>query len=283
VNRILRNLLPALGLSCAFMLTIPTASASVSGTLATGSTGTVTATIGAVYFNNDPAAIGGTNFACPSAACDSDVATSTTLAFGTGATTCSGVLGSANCLSSAEGIDVNSPITSLSVPENTFMTFSNNANLVFSLTGISTFGDATCLGLTVTQSCVVFPGSPLLLTLEPNNHTQVSLFVSGKASDTGVGGLATGSIYSGGFTQLLTGNLPDGSLPTPADIQNYFCGTNTVTSPGQCDASKSITSSQSGSFTATAQASTPEPSSLAMMLVGAGLIALAARRNRRTN
>jgi len=258
-----------------------TASASVVGTLATGSTGTVTATISAVIFNNDPAALGGTNFLCPalSPACDSDVATSTSLAFAG----CSGVLGTAGCLSSTEGIDVNSPITAASVGENSFMTFSNNANLVFSLTGISTFGNATCLGLAVTQSCVVFPGSPLLLTLEPNNHTQVSLFVSGKVSDTGVGGLGAGSLYSGGFTQLLTGNLPDGSLPTPADIQNYFCGTNTVTSPAQCDASKSITSSQSGSFTATAQASTPEPSSLAMMLVGAGLIALAARRNRRTN
>jgi hypothetical protein len=263
------------------MLTIPTASASVAGTLATGSTGTVTATISAVIFNNDPSALGGSNFLCPggSLACDSDVATSTTLAFAG----CSGVLGTAGCLSAAEGIDVTSPITGASIGENNFLTFSNNSNLVFSLTGISTFGNANCLGLAVTQSCVVFPGSPLLLTLEPNNHTQVSLFVSGKVSDTGVGGLGTGSLYSGGFTQLLTGNLPDGSLPTPADIQNYFCGTNAVVSPAQCDPAKSITSSQSGSFTATAQASTPEPSSLAMMLVGAGLIALAARRNRRTN
>jgi PEP-CTERM motif-containing protein len=280
VNRIFR-ILPALVLSCAFLLSMSTASAAVAGTLATGSTGTVTATIGAVIFNNDPAALGGSTFLCPagSAACDSDVATSTSLAFAG----CSGVLGSAGCLSIAEGIDVNSPITAGSIGENNFMTFSNNGNLVFSLTGISTFTNATCAGLLVTQSCVVFPGSPLLLTLEPNNHTQVSLFVSGKVSDAGTAGLAAGSAYSGGFTQLLTGNLPDGSLPTPADIQNYFCGTNTVASPSQCDPNKSITSSQSGSFTATATTGTPEPSSLAMMLLGAGLIALAARRNRSTN
>jgi hypothetical protein len=281
MNRIFRNLLPALGLSCALVLSMSTASASVSGTLATGSTGTVTATIGEVIFNNDPAALGGTNFACPamSAACDSDVATSTTLAFAG----CSGVLGTAGCLSSTEGIDVNSPITAASIGESNFLTFSNNGSLVFSLTGISTFTNATCVGLAVTQSCVVFPGSPLLLTLEPNNHTQVSLFVSGKVSDTGAGGLAAGSVYSGGFTQLLTGNLPDGTLPTPADIQNYFCGSNTVTSATQCDPTKAITSSQSGSFTATASTGTPEPSSFAMMLVGAGLIAFASRRNRRTN
>jgi hypothetical protein len=280
MNRIFRNL-PALGLSCAFLLSIPFASGAVSGTLATGSTGTVTATISEVIFNNDPSALGGTNFACPtlSPACDSDVATSTTLAF----SGCSGVLGTAGCLSIGEGIDVNSPITAASIGENNFLTFSNNANLVFSLTGISTFGNANCVGLLVTQSCVVFPGSPLLLTLEPNNHTQVSLFVSGNVSDSGTAGLAAGSLYSGGFTQLLTGNLPDGSLPTPADIQNYFCGTNNVTSPTQCDPNKSITSSQSGSFTATASTGTPEPSSLAMMLVGAGLIALAARRNRQIN
>lgn len=281
MNRILRNLLPVLGLSCAFMSTMPTASGAVAGNLFTGSTGTVTATISEIIFNNDPAALGGTNFACPALApaCDSDVANNTTLAFAG----CSGVLGSAGCLSAQEGVDVNSPISAASIGENNFLTFSNNANLVFSLTGISTFGNANCVGLTPGQSCVVFPGSPLLLEDVSPTQTDVVFIVSGKVSDSGIGGLATGSTYSGGFTQLLTANLPNGTAPTPANIQFYFCGTNSVTSPAQCDPSKSITSSQSGSFTATLVSSTPEPSSLAMMLVGAGLIAFAARRNRRTN
>jgi hypothetical protein len=281
VNRIFRNILLALGLSCAILLSMSTASASVAGTLTTGGGNSVTATIGEVIFGADPTAATGSNFTCPSPTCDAQVGAGTSLAFAG----CSGVLGSAGCLSVSEGIDVNSPISAASLGENNFITFSNNANLVYSLTGISTFGNTNCVGLIPGQSCVVFPGSPLLLTLAPNNQTGVDLFVSGRVSDSGVGGLATGSLYSGFFTEALTANLPDGSLPTPADIQFYFCGTNTVTSVSQCDPTKSITSTspQTGSFTATIVASTPEPSSFAMILVGAGLIAFATRRNRRTD
>jgi len=277
----------AAGLSCAFFLSVPTASGSVVGTLATGSTGTVTATIDSVTFNSDPAAqptAGGSNFSCPAGSliCDSDVATSTSLTF---AGCASGVLGSPGCLSVGEGVDVNSPITIASVPEANFLTFSNNANLVFSLTGVSTFTNTNCAALLVTQSCVVFSGSPLLLTLEPNNQTEVQLFVSGTASDTGDAGLAAGSAYSGFFSSNITSPIAGAAAgftaPTPGDIQLFFCGTNNVTASTVCSTTASITSSQSGSFTATPVSGVPEPTSMAMLLMGGGLMAIATRRHRR--
>ncbi|HTB13313.1 MAG TPA: PEP-CTERM sorting domain-containing protein [Bryobacteraceae bacterium] len=276
MNKIFRNFFGMAFVGCALMFSLQTASASVAGTLETGSTGTVTATIDSVIFNNDPAALG----TCSPQTCDSDVATGTTLSF---AGCSSGTLGTPGCLSAQEGIDVNSPITAASLGENQFMTFANNPNLVFSLTGIATFTNANCAGLTLYQSCVVFPGSPIILTLEPGNQTQVSLHVSGNVSDTGISGLATGSTYEGGFTQLLTNNLPNNTAPTPADIQLYFCGTNSVTSPAQCSTTASITSSQSGSFTATmGTLGVPEPSSLAMMLVGTALIGITVLRKRQS-
>src|SRR5580658_5864467 len=135
VNRIFRNILLALGLSCAILLSMSTASASVAGTLTTGGGNSVTATIGEVIFGADPTAVTGSNFTCPSPTCDAQVGAGTSLAFAG----CSGVLGSAGCLSSSEGIDVNSPISAASLGENNFITFSNNSNLVYSITGISTF------------------------------------------------------------------------------------------------------------------------------------------------
>lgn len=291
MHKILRNFLTTAVFSCVLLCLMSPAFASVSGTLETGSTGTVTATLTSIIFNNDPAALGGSNFTCPPGGpCDSDVATGTALSF---AGCASGILNTAGCLSTQEGIIVASPITGGSIPTNSFMTFSNNANLVFSLLGISTYTNSTCTGLALFSSCVVYPGSALILTAEPGGQTQVSLSVSGDASDTGVAGLSAPGVstYSGGFNQRLTMNLPDGLAPTPANIQFYFCGTNTVSSVGQCltyeagqpggAAAFSITSSQSGSFTASiGTTGTPEPSSWAMLLMGTGLIALAARRRK---
>lgn len=268
-NRCFR-LLATVGLGCSLFLFIQTASASVVGTLLTGSSGTVTATATSITFNNDPAALGGSNFTCPAnaPACNSDVSTNTSLSFAG----CSGVLGSAGCLSVQEAVDVNSPITPATVlPESSFLTFSNNPNLVFSLTAIPTITDENCAGLIPGESCVIYPGAVLVLTLEANNTTEVTLNIDGMTSDTGVGGLATGGAYVGSFTQALTA-LPNGMTPTPANIQLYFCGTNSSPTAAECAANgASITSSQSGSFTATSSG-VPEPSSIALSLLGGGLL-----------
>jgi len=230
-------------------------------TLLTGSTGTVTVGLTSVTFNNDPAAIGGSNFPCPAAGpCNADVATGTNLTL------------AARALGVGEGIIVSSPLTGASIGTNNFLTFANHANLDYSLTAIDTYSNANCASLAVTQSCVVYPGSAILLTLSTSTSTTASLGLHGRASDTGTGGLAAGSNWQGGFSQKVF-VLPDNvTVATPASIQFYFCGTNTVNSIADClgtGANKSITSSVSGNFFATA---VPEP--LTLSLVGAGLLGL---------
>jgi hypothetical protein len=191
------RVLATVGLCFGLCLLIQTASAGVQGTLLTGSSGTVTATTLNITFSNDAAAMGGSNFLCPplSATCDSDVAAGTTLSFAG----CSGVLGSAGCLSIQEGVDVNSPISPASIGESNFLTFANNANLVYSLMGIFTGTNTNCLALTVGNSCYIYPGAALQLTLEPGGTTRVSITLFGNASDTGIAGLPTASAYIGSF------------------------------------------------------------------------------------
>lgn len=254
------------------------ASGSVIGTLNTGSSGTVTATLAALTFNNDSAALplaGGTNFSCPAAGpCNQDVGSGTTLTFVGGP------------LGVQEGIIVQ-PISLPTIGSSTFMTFANHPLLDFSLGAVQTYTNATCTGLSPGQSCVVFPGAAILLTLQTATTSTAAVNVTGKASDTGTGGLATGSNYIGGFQTPLNQPLPNGQDPTPANIQFFFCGTNTVTMASQCDGTKSLSSTNSGQFFVTftpPPPGVPEPESIALTMIGSSLIGLGAwKRRRRAN
>jgi hypothetical protein len=241
------------------VLFVPNASATVMGTLLSGSTGTVTATLSNVVFNNDPSAQPlGVCTTSLGKGCNSDVATSTSLSFVGGP------------LVTAEGIYVNNNDLTLTAPSaadaNTFLTFAAHPNLVFSISWPPGPGSANTDCSTANAnglSCSVFAGSPGVLTYQ-NGHTVVSLGVAGKASDTGVGGLAAGSNYTGGFSQTYTDLLPNGTAPTPRNIQLYFCPTG-VCQPSDFTSGRSLTSSQSGSFTASA---VPEPQTTALVLGG---------------
>jgi hypothetical protein len=254
------------------LLFVSDASADVTNTLLSGSSGNVTISLNSVFFNNDSAAVGGGN---------SDVASGTNLAF---AGCASGVLGTPGCLGPQEGITINNADLTLSPPStanaNTFLTFAAHPNLVFSMTWPPGPGSPNTSCATANSnglSCSVFAGSPEVLTFL-NGHTSLSLGVTGKASDAGVAGLATGSTYIGGFSETITA-LPNGADPTPQNIQLYFCPSGTCTA-ADFSSGKSITTSQSGSFTATDTDVVPEPSSIllsalgtiTMLLLGTGLL-----------
>jgi len=259
-------LAPVALLSGGLLLVSGDASASVINTLLTGSTGTVTVSLNSVFFNNDPEP-GALCTTTLGKGCNSDVATGTSLTFTGGP------------LATGEGIYVNNADLTLVAPSgadaNQFLTFASHPNLVFSMSWPPGPGSAN-LNCQTTNSnaaspCSVFAGSPIVLAYL-NGHTVASLGVVGKASDTGVAGLTGGSNYTGGFSQTFTDLLPDGSAPTPANIQHYFCPTFTC-QPSDFASNKSVTTSQSGSFTASA---IPEPSSvflgslgIVMLLVGA--------------
>jgi hypothetical protein len=251
------------------LLLVSNASASVDGTLLTGSSGDWTLSLNSIVFNADPAAIGGGN---------SDVANGTTLSFAG----CSGTLGSPGCLSPQEGVTVNNADLTLTAPSlanaNTFLTFAAHPNLVYSIAWPPGPGSPNTNCATANAnglSCSVFAGSPIVLTYD-NGNTFMGLGVVGKASDAGVGGLAAGSNYSGGFSEFFTTPiLIDGVLvsPTPQNIQKFFCPTG-VCQPADFTSGKSITTSQAGTFTATKGpgGTVPEPGTLVLTLLGAGLL-----------
>jgi len=253
------------------LLLVSNALASPIGTLNTGSSGTVTVSLSSLFFNSDSAAMGGG---------DSDVAAGTNLKF---AGCASGTLGSAGCLALQEGITVNNNDLTLTAPstanENSFLTFAANPNLVFSINYPPGPGSTNTNCATANAnglSCSVFAGSPILLTYN-NGATTASIGITGKASDTGVAGLAAGSNYMGGFSQFFTTTLPNGNAPTPANIQLYFCPTG-VCQPADFTAGRSLTSSQSGTFFAS---TVPEPSTIVLGSVGALLLMVGSFRRKR--
>jgi len=249
------------------LLLVSNASASLMGTVLTGSTGNVTVSLSSVIFNPDPAAVGGGN---------SDVANGTGVTF---AGCASGVLGSPGCLSAGEGVTVNNNDLTLTAPSaanaNTFLTFAAHPNLVFSMVWPPGPGSANTNCATANSnglSCSVFAGSPIILTYA-NGNTFVGLGVHGNASDAGVGGLATASTYTGGFSEFFTQTLPNGNAPTPQNIQLYFCPSGTCVA-ADFTSGKNITSSQSGTFTAT---NVPEPSPVVLSSIGILLLLAGAR------
>jgi len=240
-------------------LFVSNASATVTNTLLTGSTGTVTATLSSLTFNNDPAALPlGTCTTTLGRGCNSDVATNTSLTFIGGP------------LAIGEGIYVNNNDLTLTAPSasdaNQFLTFASHPNLVFSISWPPGPGSSNTNCATANSnglSCSVFAGAPAILTYV-NGDTFIGFGVHGQVSDTGVAGLATGSSYTGGFSEFFTQLLPNGMAPTPQNIQLYFCPSGTCT-PADFTSGRSITTSQSGTFTASA---VPEPGTTALMLGG---------------
>ena len=228
---------------------LPSASASIIGTLFTGSSGLITVTTTSITWNTDPGATSAGTW-------NGEVANGTNLTF----LGCTGGLGSPGCLFNGEGIDINhlgpfvNGVTTL--PVDNFITFAANAGLDFRLTAVSPgSANTNCIGLLVGQSCSVIAGSPIILTLLSGNRTEVALSFVGTATD----GSGQTSNWTGGFSATLP-------TLTPADLEAYF-----LANPGG-----SQSASNSGSFFAT---TVPEPGTLG--LIGGALIGLATLLRRR--
>jgi hypothetical protein len=133
-----------------------------------------------------------------------------------------------------------------------FMTFSGTP-LDFVLTGVGPgLSNTNCALSPSNTTCSAFAGSPFILTYISPSVTGVALGVNGTVNV--LGGPAS---WAGSFTTQL--NLSGTQIQT------------TETTGG------SISSAQSGNFAVTIS-TTPEPSSMAMLLMGGGLIAIAWRR-----
>jgi hypothetical protein len=143
-------------------------------------------------------------------------------------------------------------------PVNDFMAFTIGSTTVdFELTSIGPGSSNTnCATLTTGEACSVV-NSPFILALSGTTSSVIYLAVGGQVTDN------NGATWSN-WTGVFSTTIPD---QTPAQIQSIF----------GVDGAGSITSTQSGTFTASI---TPEPAT--MTLLGAGLIAIAmAARKRR--
>jgi hypothetical protein len=248
-----RNVLRAfvLGLAVLALATLPqSASASVIGTLFTGSSGQITVTTTSITWNADASGL-------PVGSWNGDVTTGTDLTF----LGCTGGLGDPGCLSVREGIDINhlAPLVSgvTPFPIDGFLTFAAHPLLDFTLTGVSPgSANLNCSGLAIGQSCSVIAGSPIILTLLTGNRTSVQMSMFGTATD---GSSGPTSYWTGGFSATLP-------TMTPAAVEAFFAA----------NPDGSLSASNSGSFFAT---TVPEPVSMA--LIGGGLLALAMIRRRK--
>ena len=144
-----------------------------------------------------------------------------------------------------------------------FMSFTLAPTLFFDLSSI---GPGSSNTNCAAPPCSVFAGSPIILT-QGSGGTVVDLGLSGTTDD----GTGSHSQWVGEFSTTITSlvGIAMGDIITPLEIQDYFLN----------NANASITSTYSGTFVATI---TPEPSSAALLLCGAGLIGLAlVRRSNR--
>jgi hypothetical protein len=217
----------------AFLLTAQPSFATVSGELLTGGNGTLTISATALTFTpNDT-----TGFS-------TEVAASTNLTFD-GCS--SGALNTPGCLTQGEGININggATITSLG-PIADFLTFQNTPSLIYSLTSYEAgSANTNCAALTVGESCSVFAGSPVVLTLESGGKTSAEFGVAGTVTD-GVGA-------PGNWTGLFTATV---NHETPAQLQTLIL------------AGKAITHTHSGDFTVSS--TVPEPRLISLLAL-AGL------------
>ena len=256
---------PAAALATLVLLCFATiASATVVGELKTSSgNGTTTVTLSSITFTTDTTSIP------PGPPWNAEVSNTTALMF---AGCASGVLGSPGCLVSGEGVEFanNNPIVAGGgfASNNPFIQFAAHPSVLYTITAFGTTAGVTtnCAALTLGQSCVVFAGSPILLTLNATG-TNVSLTALGTVTD-GVGGPSS---WIGQFSTPITGM-------TPSQIQLFFCPSGTCVA-GDFTSGKSISQPSGGDFLATA---VPEPGTTALTLIGGGLIAFAAFKRRKS-
>jgi len=160
------------------------------------------------------------------------------------------------------------------LPMSDFMSFAGIPTLHFTLNMVgpgSANTDCSASGLfSHGGECSAFNGVPIVLS-QAANGTLVALGVSGIVSD----GSTPVSNWSGEFSETIT-SLNGVANPTPLQIQQFFGG---PTMPN----SNTIASTYSGTFFAQIQpiTTTPETSSMSMMLLGSGLILVALGRRRK--
>ena len=132
--------------------------------------------------------------------------------------------------------------------------------------------------------CSLYVGDPITLAEGGNGVTTATLDITGLAWDPTQP--STVSSFIGGFTTQITSLPGITGPPTPAEIQAFFgCPTTgSATAASSCtNLGASFQTASSGQFTATftPPPTIPEPGTMSLMMIGTGLISLAALLRRR--
>ena len=237
-------ILTVAALACAFFFMTPGAMASVIGSLVIDG-GTVTVTNTSLSWSSTPT--------------PPTVDAISTLTYGPSSTLLAG------------GTDVNLMNLPQALPLNDFMTFSGVSGLDFTLDTVgpgSSNTDCSPTGLAANSGdCSSVLGQVIVLS-QQSTGTEASLSVTGTVTD----GTGVTSYWIGLFSETIV-SLPGVSgVVTPLEIQQYFGGPN---SPNGA----SLPESYSGSFNVSI---TPEPSTIALTLLGGGLLGFLRRANKRS-
>lgn len=253
----LRAIIACISLAAAACFVFTTAaSADTIGDLKLTSAGTVTISLSSLTFSPDPSSTP------PGPPSNAEVVAGTSLKF---AGCSSGTLGTAGCLSATEGAQVTSPLSFTSGTISSFLTFSANPSLVYSLGSIGPGSSTTnCASVTLGNGCSPLAGSPLIFS-DTATGTSVLVSFTGQAKDG-----TNPTNYMG----LIT--IPFAGL-TPQQVLTMLCTSGTCTS-ADVTAAKTI----SGSFTAdlvSTASSVPEPGTL--VLFGSGLLGVAGMLRRK--
>ncbi|HET9401462.1 MAG TPA: PEP-CTERM sorting domain-containing protein [Candidatus Acidoferrales bacterium] len=233
------------------------ASADTIGDLKLTSAGTVNISLSSLAFTADPSSTP------PGPPWNAEVNAGTSLKF---AGCASGTLGTAGCLSATEAVQMTSPLSFTSGAISSFVTFSANSSLVYSLSGIAGGSSTTnCATVTLGNGCSPIAGSPLIFS-DTATGTSVLLSFTGQAKDG-----TNPTNYMG----LIT--IPFAGL-TPEQVLTMLCPSGTCTS-ADVTAGRTISGSFTADLVSTAAPSVPEPGTL--VLFGSGLLGVAGALRRK--